>query len=57
MLIYDEININIQPDEKFLETELELLGCEECDCDFVQGYFIQRPTPDISELRKKYDIG
>lgn len=39
-----------------VETEHELLGCEECGCDFVQGYFIQRPTPDISELRKKYDV-
>jgi len=48
--------MGIQVIAEGVETELELLGCEECDCDFVQGYFIQRPTPDISELRKKYDV-
>jgi EAL domain-containing protein (putative c-di-GMP-specific phosphodiesterase class I) len=49
--------MGIQVIAEGVETEYELLGCEECGCDFVQGYFIQRPTPDISELRKKYDIG
>lgn len=48
--------MGIQVIAEGVETEHELLGCEECGCDFVQGYFIQRPTPDISELRKKYDV-
>lgn len=37
-----------------VETEHELLGCEECGCDFVQGYYIQRPTLDISDLKLQY---
>ena len=39
-----------------VETEDELLGCQECGCDLVQGYFIQRPTRNIDELKRKYDI-
>ena len=39
-----------------VETEHELLGCLECGCDLVQGYYIQKPTQNVSELKKKYKL-
>lgn len=37
-----------------VQTELELFACQECGCDFVQGYFIQKPTLIPSEIKKEY---
>jgi len=46
--------MNIKVIAEGIEKELELLACQECGCDFVQGYYIQRPTLDISELKLQY---
>ncbi len=37
-----------------VETERELLVCKEIGCQMVQGYFIQRPTLDCSQIIQKY---
>ena len=38
-----------------VETEREFYSCKEIGCDFVQGYFIQRPTTDLAELKLSYE--
>jgi len=38
-----------------VETEDEYLVCKELGCDFVQGYLVQKPMLDISELQYQYD--
>ncbi len=38
-----------------VETEREFYFCKEIGCDYVQGYFIQKPTVDVSELEVRYD--
>ncbi|MCX7966646.1 MAG: GGDEF domain-containing protein [Syntrophorhabdaceae bacterium] len=37
-----------------VETEKEFYLCKEINCDYIQGYFIQRPTLDINELQESY---
>ena len=37
-----------------VETERELLVCKEIGCQMVQGYFIQRPTLDCTQIIQKY---
>ncbi|MDD4884374.1 GGDEF domain-containing protein, partial [Sulfuricurvum sp.] len=37
-----------------VETEQELLVCKEIGCHMVQGYFIQRPTLDCTQIQSKY---
>jgi EAL domain-containing protein (putative c-di-GMP-specific phosphodiesterase class I) len=37
-----------------VETERELLVCKEIGCQMVQGYFIQRPTLDSTQIIQKY---
>ena len=37
-----------------VETEAEYLSCREAGCDLVQGYFVARPTCEISELLPAY---
>ncbi|NTW28799.1 MAG: GGDEF domain-containing protein [Coriobacteriia bacterium] len=36
------------------ETEEELHFCREIGCDLVQGYFVQRPTTELADLRESY---
>jgi EAL domain-containing protein (putative c-di-GMP-specific phosphodiesterase class I)/GGDEF domain-containing protein len=38
-----------------VETEKEYFICKEIGCDFAQGYLIQRPVVDVTELKFKYD--
>ncbi len=38
-----------------VETEEEFMVCKKIGCDFVQGYFIQKPTVDINLLSFQYD--
>ena len=38
-----------------VETREEYTQCKEVGCDMMQGYFIQRPTRRIEDLRPKYD--
>ena len=38
-----------------VETREEYTQCKEIGCDMMQGYFIQRPTRRIEELRPRYD--
>lgn len=38
-----------------VETIHEFNVCRDVGCDFVQGYFIQRPTEEVSELLPKYE--
>lgn len=37
-----------------VETPDELRLCAEAGCDFVQGFHVSRPEPDISRLRMRY---
>ncbi|MCE5271798.1 EAL domain-containing protein [bacterium] len=39
-----------------VENEHEFYVCKEIGCDYIQGYFIQRPQLDEAELRDKYDL-
>ncbi|MDX9786515.1 MAG: GGDEF domain-containing protein [Desulfobacterales bacterium] len=38
-----------------VQTRQEFYGCRSIGCDLVQGYLVQKPQTDISELQKKYD--
>ena len=38
-----------------VETRDEYSQCKAIGCDMIQGYFVQHPTRDISELRPRYD--
>jgi len=38
-----------------VETEQEFLTCRDMGVDLVQGYFIQKPTADITELEASYE--
>ena len=38
-----------------VETENEFYFCKEIGCDYIQGYFVQKPTANVSELKGKYD--
>ena len=37
-----------------IETKEELEICKEIGCDSVQGYYIQRPTTNLKELKVTY---
>jgi len=39
-----------------IETQEELDMCHEIGCNSVQGYYIQRPSTNIDELKKYYPI-
>lgn len=38
-----------------VETEKEYFFCKEIGCDYVQGYFVQKPTTEVNELKDKYE--
>ena len=38
-----------------VETREEYTQCKEIGCDMMQGYFVQRPTCRIEDLRPRYD--
>jgi diguanylate cyclase (GGDEF)-like protein len=38
-----------------VETEAELITCRDIGCDLAQGYFIARPTTDLSQILEQYD--
>jgi diguanylate cyclase (GGDEF)-like protein len=38
-----------------VETAGDYYKCREIGCDFVQGYFVARPTTDLSRLQSQYD--
>ncbi|CAK0776555.1 Diguanylate cyclase [Azospirillaceae bacterium] len=39
-----------------VETEHEFLTCKQIGCDLVQGYFVGRPSEDVTIARHVYDI-
>lgn len=39
-----------------VETDAEFAVCRELGCDLVQGYLVQRPTIEVSELRERYEV-
>lgn len=39
-----------------VETQAELLVCKDIGCHMVQGYFIQKPTCECSQLRLQYAV-
>lgn len=39
-----------------VETERELSVCKEVGCHMVQGYFVQRPTTECTEILQKYTL-
>lgn len=38
-----------------VETAKDYYKCREIGCDYVQGYFVARPTTDMDALRSQYD--
>ncbi len=39
-----------------VETEHEYFVCKDIGCDLLQGYLVQRPSCDITEMRAHYEI-
>lgn len=37
-----------------VETEGEMLVCKELGCHLIQGYFVQKPTCNVEEIRSQY---
>lgn len=48
--------INTKVIAEGIETIDEYIACLEIGCDFAQGYFIQKPTLNVRELKSKYKI-
>ncbi|WP_226962115.1 GGDEF domain-containing protein [Sulfurimonas marina] len=48
------IELGIKVIAEGVETAEEYLTCKEIGCNFVQGYFVQKPTVDVNEIQKKY---
>ena len=48
------IQLGIQVVAEGVETREELLVCRDIGCHLVQGYFIQKPTINISEISSQY---
>jgi EAL domain-containing protein (putative c-di-GMP-specific phosphodiesterase class I) len=46
--------LGIQVVAEGIETERELLACREAGCDYLQGYFIARPSQSLKELKAVY---
>ncbi|MCW9032856.1 MAG: GGDEF domain-containing protein [Rhodospirillales bacterium] len=46
--------LGIQVVAEGIETEKELLACREAGCDYLQGYFIAKPSQEISKLKALY---
>ena len=38
-----------------IETEAELVTCRDIGCDMAQGYFIARPTTELTALQPRYE--
>ena len=38
-----------------VETKKEYYACRDIGCDLIQGYLVQKPTQDISQLKDRYD--
>ncbi|MBX9634418.1 MAG: GGDEF domain-containing protein, partial [Magnetospirillum sp.] len=38
-----------------VETEREYYVCKDIGCDLIQGYLVQKPTREMSELKAHYD--
>lgn len=38
-----------------VETDMEYYCCKNIGCDLLQGYLVQKPTLEISDIRPKYD--
>lgn len=39
-----------------VETEQEYFACKRIGCDLLQGFLVQRPTTDITEVRSQYGL-
>lgn len=42
--------LGIQVVAEGIETEAEFLACKQVGCDLAQGYYVARPTTDLSDL-------
>jgi diguanylate cyclase (GGDEF)-like protein len=49
------IKLGIKVIAEGVETEGEYLTCKEIGCHLVQGYFVQKPTKNIEEIKQKYE--
>ena len=38
-----------------VETENEFYFCKEIGCDYLQGFFVQKPVIDVCELKNRYE--
>lgn len=48
------VQLGIQVVAEGVETKEELLICRDVGCHLVQGYFIQRPTTNVDEIKSSY---
>ncbi|MFT5835254.1 MAG: diguanylate cyclase (GGDEF)-like protein [Sulfurimonas sp.] len=48
------IQLGIQVVAEGVETEEELLICRDVGCHLIQGYLIQRPTTDVTQIKSYY---
>ncbi|WP_372998497.1 GGDEF domain-containing protein [Sulfurimonas sp.] len=48
------VQLGIQVVAEGVETIEELLVCRDVGCHLVQGYFIQRPTTDVTQIKSNY---
>ncbi|HEY9203912.1 MAG TPA: GGDEF domain-containing protein [Sulfurimonas sp.] len=48
------VQLGIKVIAEGIESKEELLTCRDIGCHFVQGYFIQRPTLEVSEILSEY---
>lgn len=49
------IQLGIQVLAEGVETKAELLTCKDIGCHLVQGYLVQHPTKDVSQIVEKYE--
>lgn len=49
------IQLGIKVIAEGVETKEELLTCRDIGCHFIQGYFVQKPTLEVHEIKKEYD--
>ena len=55
-ITYLAIQLGIEVLAEGVETKEEYLTCRDIGCHLVQGYFVCRPTTEIKEITKTYDV-
>jgi EAL domain-containing protein (putative c-di-GMP-specific phosphodiesterase class I)/GGDEF domain-containing protein len=53
-IVYLAILLGVKVVAEGIETKEELLTCRDIGCHLIQGYLIQRPTQDTTDIVKEY---